>query len=40
MKTTLNENRMEDDKSFVCKAEKVAAERACEPHTRSSMSVT
>jgi len=31
---------VEDDKSFVCKAEKVAAERACKPHTRSSMSMT
>jgi hypothetical protein len=31
---------MEDDKSFVCKAEKAAAERACKPHTRSSMFVT
>jgi len=25
---------MEDDKSFVCKAEKVTAERACKPHAR------
>jgi hypothetical protein len=30
---------MEDDKSLVCKAKKMATERACKPHTRSSMSV-
>lgn len=31
---------MEDDKSLVCKAEKMAAERAFKPHRRSSMYMT
>jgi hypothetical protein len=30
---------MEDDKSLVSKAKKMATERACKPHTHSSMSV-